>query len=68
MYYPDIVNVIRTSNTKNFVCEMINGHEREFELEVLEDSFTPVPVYAGTKYRVLEWFIARDILSIRPKE
>ena len=70
MYYNDIVEVIRKANTTSFVCEMINGNETEFELEVLEDSFTPVPIYAGSKNEglpeVLPWFIARDILSIRP--
>ena len=66
MYYNDIVEVIRKANTTSFVCEMINGNETEFELEVLEDSFTPVPIYAGSKGEVLPWFIARDILSIRP--
>lgn len=66
MYYADIVKSIRESKEQDFVCEMINGDIREIELDVLEDSFFPVPVYRGTAF-VLPWFIARDIISITPK-
>ena len=48
MYYADIVKTIRKSKEQDFVCEMINGDIREIELDVLEDSFYPVPVYRGT--------------------
>lgn len=66
MYYDDIVKTIRESKEQSFICEMINGVIREIKLDILEDSFSPVPVYRGTDF-VLPWFIARDIISITPK-
>lgn len=66
MYYENIVKTIRESKEQSFICEMINGDIREIELDILEDSFSPVPVYRGTDF-VLPWFIARDIISITPK-
>ena len=66
MYYADIVKTIRKSKEQDFVGEMINGDIREIELDFIDDSFFPYPVYRGTD-SVLPRFIARDIISITPK-
>mgnify|MGYP007101836793 CR=1 FL=1 len=70
MYYDDIVAAINaskeTDGERSFICEMVNGSISEMRLDVLDDPYSPVPVYRGTS-SVLPWFVARDIIRIVPK-
>lgn len=66
MYYNEICKTISESNEKTFVCEMINGSVKEMDLKVQPDDYAPVPVYVESGW-VLPWYIARDIISITPK-
>ena len=66
MYYNEICKTISESNENTFVCEMINGSVKEMDLKVQPDDYAPVPVYVESGW-VLPWYIARDIISITPK-